>query len=67
VDLPEQHQGRAEMPLLLIGSIAKVNITERMIDTAPQEIITDDNLNASVNVKVLEGEECVKNSRYNVK
>ncbi len=55
------------MPLLLIGSIAKVNITERMIDTAPQEIITDDNLNASVNVKVLEGEECVKNSRYNVK
>jgi len=67
VDLPEQHQGRAETPLLLIDSIAKVKITERMIDAAPQEIITNDNLNASVDVKVLEGEESVKNSRHNVK
>ena len=38
-----------------------------MIDAAPQEIITNDNLNASVDVKVLEGEESVKNSRHNVK
>ena len=47
-----------------------VNITEQMVDAQPQEIITNDNLNASVDAqiyfKVLESEENVKSSQYNV-
>ena len=47
-----------------------VNITEQMVDAQPQEIITNDNLNASVDAqiyfRVIEGEENVKNSLYNV-
>jgi len=47
-----------------------VNITEQMVDAQPQEIITNDNLNASVDAqvyfKVIEQEESVKNSQYNV-
>jgi len=47
-----------------------VNITEQMVDAQPQEIITNDNLNASVDAqvyfKVIETEESVKNSQYNV-
>jgi regulator of protease activity HflC (stomatin/prohibitin superfamily) len=47
-----------------------VNITELMIDAEPQEIITNDNLNARVDAqvyfKVIESEEGVKNSQYNV-
>lgn len=47
-----------------------VNITERMIDAEPQEIITNDNLNAVVDAqiyyRVKEDEESVKNSQYNV-
>ncbi len=47
-----------------------VNITEQMIDAQPQEIITNDNLNASVDAqvyfRVLETEENVKSSLYNV-
>ena len=47
-----------------------VNITEQMVDAQPQEIITNDNLNASVDAqvyfKVLEAEESVKSSQYNV-
>jgi regulator of protease activity HflC (stomatin/prohibitin superfamily) len=47
-----------------------VNITEQMVDAQPQEIITNDNLNASVDAqiyfKVMEGEDDVKSSIYNV-
>lgn len=47
-----------------------VNITEQMVDAQPQEIITNDNLNASVDAqiyfRVIEGEENVKSSLYNV-
>ncbi len=47
-----------------------VNITEQMVDAEPQEIITNDNLNASVDAvvyfKVLEEEENVKSSQYHV-
>ena len=47
-----------------------VNITEQMVDAQPQEIITNDNLNASVDAqvyfRVLEQEESVKSSQYNV-
>ena len=54
----------------VIDRMVNVNITERMIDAEPQEIITNDNLNASVDAmvyfKVLEDEESVKNSQYQV-
>lgn len=47
-----------------------VNITEQMVDAEPQEIITNDNLNARVDAqvyfKVKADEESVKNSQYNV-
>jgi regulator of protease activity HflC (stomatin/prohibitin superfamily) len=47
-----------------------VNITEQMVNAEPQEIITNDNLNASVDAqvyfKVKEDEESVKGSQYNV-
>lgn len=47
-----------------------VNITEQMVDAQPQEIITNDNLNASVDAqiyfRVIEGEENVKRSLYHV-
>jgi regulator of protease activity HflC (stomatin/prohibitin superfamily) len=47
-----------------------VNITEQMVNADPQEIITNDNLNASVDAqvyfKVKEDEESVKGSLYNV-
>lgn len=47
-----------------------VNITEQMIDAEPQEIITNDNLNARVDAqvyfKVKADENSVKNSQYNV-
>ncbi len=48
----------------------KVNITEQMVNAEPQEIITNDNLNASVDAqvyfKVKDDEESVKGSQYNV-
>ena len=54
----------------LIDRMFMVNITEQMVDAEPQEIITNDNLNASVDAvvyfKVLEEEENVKNSQYYV-
>ena len=54
----------------VIDRIFLVNITEQMVDAEPQEIITNDNLNASVDAvvyfKVLEEEENVKNSQYHV-
>ena len=54
----------------LIDKIYVVNITEQMVDAQPQEIITNDNLNASVDAqvyfRVIEEEESVKSSLYNV-
>ena len=48
----------------------RVNITEVMVDAEPQEIITNDNLNARVDAqvyfKVKPDEESVKSSTYNV-
>ncbi len=53
-----------------IDKMYSINITEQMIDAEPQEIITNDNLNASVDAqvyfRVLDTEENVKNSQYNV-
>lgn len=47
-----------------------INITEKMINAEPQEIITNDNLNARVDAqvyfKIKADEESVKNSQYNV-
>lgn len=53
-----------------IEKMYRVNITESMIDAEPQEIITNDNLNARVDAqvyfKVKSDEESVKSSIYNV-
>lgn len=53
-----------------VDQMYQINITEVMIDAEPQEIITNDNLNARVDAqvyfKVREDEENVKNSQYNV-
>ncbi|HEX6849540.1 MAG TPA: SPFH domain-containing protein [Chitinophagaceae bacterium] len=53
-----------------IDKMYVVNTTEQMVDAQPQEIITNDNLNASVDAqvyfRVLEAEESVKSSQYNV-
>ena len=54
----------------IIDRMYQVNITEVMVDAEPQEIITNDNLNARVDAqvyfKVKDDEEDVKNSQYNV-
>jgi len=54
----------------IIDKMIQVNITEQMVDAQPQEIITNDNLNARVDAqvyfKVKADEESVKNSQYNV-
>lgn len=54
----------------VIDQMYQVNITEQMIDADPQEIITNDNLNASVDAqvyfKINDDEESVKRSQYNV-
>lgn len=54
----------------VIDRMFKVNITEQMIDANKQEIITFDNLNASVDAqvyfKIRMDEQSVKNSQYNV-
>jgi len=53
-----------------IENLYPVNITEQMVDAEPQEIITNDNLNARVDAqvyfKVKADEQSVKNSIYNV-
>ena len=36
----------------VIDKLYKVNVTERMVDAEPQEIITNDNLNATVDAQV---------------
>ncbi len=54
----------------IIDRMFQVDITEQMIDAEPQEIITNDNLNAKVDAqvyfKVREDEESVKDSQYKV-
>jgi regulator of protease activity HflC (stomatin/prohibitin superfamily) len=54
----------------VIDRLFLVNVTEQMVDAEPQEIITNDNLNASVDAqvyfKVKSDEESVKGSIYNV-
>ena len=54
----------------LIERMIKINVTEQMVDAQPQEIITNDNLNARVDAqvyfKVKADEESVKSSQYNV-
>jgi regulator of protease activity HflC (stomatin/prohibitin superfamily) len=54
----------------IIDKMYIVNVTEQMVDAEPQEIITNDNLNASVDAQVYfrvkSDEESVKGSIYNV-
>ena len=53
-----------------IESIILINITEQLIEANPQEIITNDNLNAKVDAqvyfKIRTDEQSVKNALYNV-
>jgi regulator of protease activity HflC (stomatin/prohibitin superfamily) len=53
-----------------IDRLIQINVTEQMVDAQPQEIITNDNLNARVDAqvyfKVKNDEQSVKNSEYNV-
>lgn len=53
-----------------IDRMFEVNVTEQMVDAEPQEIITNDNLNARVDAqvyfRVLDSEQNVKNSVYSV-
>ena len=52
----------------VIDRLYLINITEMMVDAEPQEIITNDNLNAKVDAQVYfrvkNDEESVKNSQY---
>lgn len=54
----------------IIDRLYLVNVTEQMVDADPQEIITNDNLNARVDAQVYfrvkSNEESVKGSIYNV-
>jgi regulator of protease activity HflC (stomatin/prohibitin superfamily) len=54
----------------VIDKLYRVNVTEQMVDAEPQEIITNDNLNASVDAQVYfrvkADEESVMGSIYNV-
>jgi regulator of protease activity HflC (stomatin/prohibitin superfamily) len=54
----------------VIDQMYQVNITEQMVDADPQEIITNDNLNAVVDAQIYfrirSNEDNVKNSQYNV-
>ena len=54
----------------IIDKLYPVNVTEQMVDAQPQEIITNDNLNASVDAQVYfrvkADEDSVKGSIYNV-
>ncbi len=53
-----------------VDRMIQINTTEQMVDAQPQEIITNDNLNARVDAqvyfKVKSDEESVKSSQYNV-
>ncbi len=54
----------------VIDRMIRINITETMVGAEPQEIITNDNLNATVDAqiyfKIKSDEESVKKSQYNV-
>ncbi len=54
----------------IVDRVVRVNITEQMVDAEPQEIITQDRLNARVDAqvyfKVKDDETSVKASQYNV-
>lgn len=54
----------------VIENLYSVNVTEKMVNAEPQEIITNDNLNAKVDAQVYfrikADEESVKASQYNV-
>ena len=54
----------------IVDRIYMVNITEQMVDAEPQEIITNDNLNASVDAQVYfrvkSDEDSIKGSTYDV-
>jgi len=54
----------------IIDRLVTVDVTEQMVDALPQEIITNDNLNATVDAqvyfKVKADEDNVKASQYNV-
>src|SRR5450759_1413598 len=54
----------------IIEKMYQVNVTEKMINAEPQEIITNDNLNAKVDAqvyfKIKWDEDSVKFSQYNV-
>jgi regulator of protease activity HflC (stomatin/prohibitin superfamily) len=54
----------------IIDHMYQINTTEQMIDAEPQEIITNDNLNAMVDAqiyyRVKPDEDSVKNSQYHV-
>ncbi|MFH0886956.1 MAG: SPFH domain-containing protein [bacterium] len=54
----------------VVENMYQVNVTEQMVDAQPQEIITNDNLNARVDAqvyfKVKSDEDNVKSSIYNV-
>ena len=54
----------------VIERMYQVNITEQLVEATPQEIITNDNLNARVDAqvyfKIKSDETNVKNSQYNV-
>ncbi|HYV51524.1 MAG TPA: SPFH domain-containing protein [Dongiaceae bacterium] len=54
----------------MIERMYQVNVTEQMVDASPQEIITNDNLNAVVDAQIYfrikSDEQSVKFSQYNV-
>ena len=54
----------------VIDRMIKINITEKMVGAEPQTVITNDNLNATVDAqiyyKIKEDEDSVKKSQYNV-
>ncbi len=54
----------------IFDKMYQVNVTEQMVDAEPQEIITNDNLNARVDAqvyfKVKADEGSIKNAQYNV-
>jgi len=54
----------------VVAKMYQINTTEQMVNAEPQEIITNDNLNASVDAqvyfRVMPDEENVKASQYNV-
>ena len=84
VIIPQTHRGVVEtvgkysrflqpginLIIPIIEHVKKRNITERMTNVEPQDIITKDNLNARVDLvvyhKVNEDEQAVKNSYYRV-